>query len=627
MCRTQRLLIVAVAILLGILVPNVSLPADHNDPNAVNSIFSDVALNGADLYDLFGFPSPDQRTGERVVVALTFAAVPQASGFDADLLYRILFVPNPRVPAPLQDDHSVTALLKYFDAVKDKYLRLKPAEVRVRFDRSNRAKIDFIDFPGGTISQVIDTNTNVALKAPDGGAIHVFIGGRDDAFFNDLPGFFRSINYAPQFYKVPQAMVDRRELKIPKTLLELEGNTLFNFDPQDPLHGQGVKKELKDLEAGPLTLNPARFKKDANGNYRFVYSGKDAQAGRNINAIILELPLTYLTKSPQNDRIVNTWGESWVLKASGKIKTIPDEGAMLPLGSLAENAWMLGGAVIGIGLIWVLYGISRHSPGVWGRPVWARPGVHLVGGIVLVIAGIGLGLLHEWRPGQQGELARASMADELRDYKLVDTDGQPFADAGLNEREDSRQVGANNFWLAPHFIMRLAHLGWGFAPSVSALGLRTSFDHGNSPVSVYKTYATPIEAFPKVAKMLFQPMNMPDSSWNPHGMNIPVRRAFEVFVPNVCAIDMDMTGTWPFGRRLEDQVATRFLSIFLDMSRQPNGQTYTIETLANQTVLDTLLMEPKTPPNPLKNDKEFLAHFPYLADPWPIDGSYTPAPH
>ena len=56
-------------------------------------------------------------------------------------------------------------------------------------------------------------------------AIKAFLGGRDDAFFNDLPGFFRSINYAPQFYHVPLAWQDARELPIPKTLLELEGNT------------------------------------------------------------------------------------------------------------------------------------------------------------------------------------------------------------------------------------------------------------------------------------------------------------------------------------------------------------------------------------------------------------------
>ena len=30
----------------------------------------------------------------------------------------------------------------------------------------------------------------------------------------------------------------------------------------------------------------------------------------------------------------------------------------------------------------------------------------------------------------------------------------------------------------------------------------------------------------------------------------------------------------------------------------------------------TFYYQPKTPPNPLKNDKEFLDHFPYLAEPW-----------
>ena len=31
--------------------------ADHNDPNAVNSIFSDVDVSAADVYDMFGYPS------------------------------------------------------------------------------------------------------------------------------------------------------------------------------------------------------------------------------------------------------------------------------------------------------------------------------------------------------------------------------------------------------------------------------------------------------------------------------------------------------------------------------------------------------------------------------------------
>jgi hypothetical protein len=269
--------------------------------------------------------------------------------------------------------------------------------------------------------------------------------------------------------------------------------------------------------------------------------------------------------------------------------------------------------LIGAGILWLLYGSLR------------RRALHAFAGGLLVVAGVGLALLYQVRPGQQAELARASQADELKSYKLIDTDGQPFADAGLNEREDSRQVGPNNFVLASHFVLRLAHLGWGFGPSVTALGLRGSFNHDNSPVSVYRTYDSVVEAFPRVAKMLFQPMTMPDESWHLHkDVNIPVRRAFEVFVPNVAAIDMDTNGSWPYGRRLEDQVATRFLSIFLDMEPDASGRRYNIETLSDQAALDTLPMEPKTPPNPLKNDKEFLTSFPYLAEPWPAD--YTPAP-
>ena len=622
MSRMRVTLVVTIAIAVSVLTAARLLPADHNDPNAINSIFWDVPANAADLYDLFGFPSDTTPGGERVVVALTFASMPSTGVFDPDLLYRVLFAPNPRVAPPMQGDHSLDAMLKYFDAVKDKYLRLKPYEVRVRVDQNNRARIDFIDFPGGAISQVIDTNTSVTVSAPDGSAINVFVGGRDDAFFNDLPGFFRSINYAPQFYKVPQAMTDMRELPIPKTLLELEGNTLFNFDPQNPLQGQGVKN---DLPPGPVTWSGRGYKKDANGNYRFVYSGKDAQAGRNVNAIILELPLGYLTKTPDADRIVNAWGESWVLKASGKIKQIPDEGAMLPGSWLLERAWLFGGVLIVIGLIKIVARLMRPASGDAARAWIARRGPNLAIGALLIVSGVLLGLLHETRPGQQAELERASMADELRNYKLVDTDGQPFADAGLNERADNRQVGANNFLLGVHFITRLAHLGWGFAPSVSALGLKTSFDHDNSPVSVHRTSDSLAQAFPRVQKMLFQPMNMPDASWNKKGLNIPVRRAFEVFVPNVCAIDMDTTGTWPFGRRLEDQVATRFLSIFLDMDAEFNGQKYNIETLQNPAALAALPMEPKVPPNPLRNDKDFLPQFPYLADPWPPAASSPPA--
>jgi hypothetical protein len=135
-------------------------------------------------------------------------------------------------------------------------------------------------------------------------------------------------------------------------------------------------------------------------------------------------------------------------------------------------------------------------------------------------------------------------------------------------------------------------------------------------VSVHRTYNSVVTAFPKVAKLLFQELNMPDDSWNKKGLNIPLRRPVEIFIPNVNAIDMDTTGTWPFGRRLEDQVATRFLSMFLDMRATLNGKKYHLEMLNDQALWDQVPIVPKTPPNPLKNDKPFLDHFPYLAEPW-----------
>ena len=114
--------------------------ADHNDPNAVNSIFSDVDVSAADLYDIFGYPSNDQAGGEKVVIALTFASVPEAGVLDPDMLYRIQIAPDERVKRG-KDDYNLDELLEYFNGLKEKYLSvLKPAEVRVRVDPRPRAR-------------------------------------------------------------------------------------------------------------------------------------------------------------------------------------------------------------------------------------------------------------------------------------------------------------------------------------------------------------------------------------------------------------------------------------------------------------------------------------------------------
>jgi len=90
--------------------------ADHNDPNAVNSIFSDVDVSAADLYDIFGYPSPDTTGGEKVVIALTFSSTPAAGTLDPDVLYRVRIAPDTRIKRSEGEDQSLDSLFARADA-------------------------------------------------------------------------------------------------------------------------------------------------------------------------------------------------------------------------------------------------------------------------------------------------------------------------------------------------------------------------------------------------------------------------------------------------------------------------------------------------------------------------------
>lgn len=296
--------------------------ADHNDPNSVNSIFADIDPSPADLYDMFGFPGSDPAQ-ETLVVASTFASVPAPGELDPDLLYRLQVSPRPRA-AGWGDDFDLDAVLRYVDGVKDRFASpFQAGDIRTWVDEQQQAHLTFSGFPGGDLTAVVATNEVTTITTAAGDQIKVYVGGRDDAFFNDLPGFFRSINYAPQFYHVPHdAPAELREVPIPKTLLELQGNSWFNADPADPEWGVTHKR---DLPAEPMRWSGDRFATDADGDYRLVYTGRDAQAGRDVNAVVLELPLRYLTNEPDADRVVDVWAESWVRKATGKVPLVPDD--------------------------------------------------------------------------------------------------------------------------------------------------------------------------------------------------------------------------------------------------------------------------------------------------------------
>lgn len=536
-----------------LLVSVTAYAADHNDPNAVNSIYADVPVSGADLYGIFGYPSEDRSNGEAVVVQLTFAPIPKTGVFDRDLMYQIHLDASPRI-SDYRGKEDLESMITYLESIKDTYFNFDAPLIKVTFNAENQARVDFLGFPGGDFDRVLETNRVTVIETPDGHKIKAFIGGRDDPFFNTLHGFFRSINYAPQFYKVSVADYQTlAELPIPKTLLELEDNDLFNYDPAHPLHGKGVKF---DMPPGPYQWKGKAFKKDQNGNFRFVYDGQDARARLNVNSINFEIPLSFITEEPNKERIVRLWGGSYILKASSKIA------AYAP--NTLERFWQSFVALFG---------------------------------------------------------SEPEFDTDDADYNQVDHDGVPFSDAALSLRYDSN-VGVNNLKRLPAFTTRFAHLGWGFGPSISALGLPTCFDHSHSPVSVHKTYKLAIEALPRVKKCIFQKLNMPDDSWNTSGKDIPLKRTFEVFVPNLTSVDMDTTGTWPYGRRPEDQVATRFLAVFLDMSQQCGASRCDIETLNNPALWESAPIEPKTVPNPRFNDKAFLKTFPYLAEPWPERSTY-----
>ena len=161
--------------------------ADHNDPNAVNSIFSDIDYSAADLYDLFGFPTAG---GANVLLALTFASVPKPACWTRTCCTGFKYIPSAR---------SVAAAGEYHRGNGAPLFRRRQREISRRIEDRGSAGDDrysttshreFLGFPCGDFSTVVEFDKVVPIPTPDGQVIQAFIGGRDDAFFNDLLGSF-----------------------------------------------------------------------------------------------------------------------------------------------------------------------------------------------------------------------------------------------------------------------------------------------------------------------------------------------------------------------------------------------------------------------------------------------------
>ena len=110
---------------------------------------------------------------------------------------------------------------------------------------------------------------------------------------------------------------------------------------------------------------------------------------------------------------------------------------------------------------------------------------------------------------------------------------------------------------------------------------------------------------------------MPDDSWNPTRRRHPAAPAVRDLRPERLrdrhGHDRHLAVRAPAGGPGGDPVP-------VDVPRHgapsSDGTSYHVETLNDQALWDAAPIVPKTPPNPLRNDKDFLTEFPYLAEPW-----------
>ena len=246
---------------------------------------------------MFGYPSDDTTRRERRPRAHVRV------GSEAGRLRHRHALPAaghaaPARPVGREDDRVLDELLEYADAVKDKYLG-ELAPPRSACGRTQRAAREgqLLELPGRQL---------LGHRRPER-AVTIEVAGRPRDQGSSSAGATtrssttcRASSARSTTRRSSTTCRTRcrtlRELQIPKTLLELEGNHLFNFDPENPQLGQ---RREEGPAAGPAAPGRATgSRRTPNGNFRFVYSGVDAQAGQNVNAIIIELPLRFSPTSP-----------------------------------------------------------------------------------------------------------------------------------------------------------------------------------------------------------------------------------------------------------------------------------------------------------------------------------------
>jgi hypothetical protein len=169
--------------------------------------------------------------------------------------------------------------------------------------------------------------------------------------------------------------------------------------------------------------------------------------------------------------------------------------------------------------------------------------------------------------------------------KKVDILGIPFGDTVLNEMRTDRNIGANNLVLQDDFILRFTYLAENFSGDLENMGFQSCYIPQGVDKSDYRDYQSggrlvKGSSIVRVAKdfwssryCFLQAVRLPaDVQWKTprsdlEGVHMP--RVISLFLPNVMTVDLDTTGTWPFGHRPTDQLASRFTTLFLKMGKNP----------------------------------------------------------
>ncbi len=169
--------------------------------------------------------------------------------------------------------------------------------------------------------------------------------------------------------------------------------------------------------------------------------------------------------------------------------------------------------------------------------------------------------------------------------KKVDVLGIPFGDTVLNEMRTDRNLGANNLVLQDDFILRFTYLAESFSGDLENMGFQSCYLPQGVDKGDYRDYQSGGRLFKLGSSKriaidfwssrycFLQTVRLPeDVKWktprsDAAGIRMP--RVISLFLPNVMTVDLDTTGTWPFGHRPNDQIGGRFNALFLKMGSNP----------------------------------------------------------